>query len=289
MSVTKKKRCTQCWRWKPMIAFVGARGGIVRMCSACRTKYAGWTRKSFEEKLAMKRRAFAEAGELRVIFTPRSGNKKTGPIPVSMTGRGSCPDACAFKGSGCYAEYHHLRKHWDSVPKTGLSWEAFCERVAALAEGQLWRHNEAGDLPGKGDRIDPAAMRALVRANRGRRGFTYTHKPVGDALNRKAIREANRDGFVVNLSADTLEEADLLVDLGIAPVTVVVGEDALVRMKTPGGRRVVICPAQTTRGMTCEACELCAYAGRKSIVAFRAHGQSSALVSELVRERRDRS
>jgi len=71
----------------------------------------------------------------------------------------------------------------------------------------LWRHNEAGDLPGEGDDIDVPKLRALVQANRGKRGFTYTHKPVLDnPQNAVAIKCANQNGFTVNLSADSIEE-----------------------------------------------------------------------------------
>jgi hypothetical protein len=173
-----------------------------------------------------------------------------------------------------------------------MSWSTFCDAVAALPEGQLWRHNEAGDLPGKGDRIDVNAMAALVAANDGRRGFTFTHKPVLDdddehvrptALNRACVRAANRMGFTVNLSADSLEQADRLAALGVGPVVVVLPQGASNgASKTPGGRQVVVCPAQTTKGMTCARCQLCANATRKSIVGFKAHGQFRASVTQLV-------
>src|SRR6187431_3010559 len=100
----------------------------------------------------MKRQASA-VEPLRVSFSRKSGNSKTGPIPVSMTSQATCPPSCAFYGAGCYAESHWLGKHWEKVTEKGLDWSAFCLQIAALPEGQLWRHNQAGDLPGVGEDV----------------------------------------------------------------------------------------------------------------------------------------
>ena len=82
-------------------------------------------------------------------LTPRSSNKKTGPIPVSTTSRDSCPDTCPLKnGGGCYAGSGPLSLHWDKVgTDRGVSLESFCDTIRALPKGQVWRHNQAGDLP----------------------------------------------------------------------------------------------------------------------------------------------
>jgi hypothetical protein len=66
---------------------------------------------------------------------------------------------------------------------------------------------------------------------------------------------------------------------------VVVPERAEVPDRTPEGRKLVSCPAQTHK-LTCLECQLCARPGRKSIVYFRAHGPSAGLVTELVRRKR---
>lgn len=278
-----KLRCPQCWQPRPRRMFVGARGGMVRVCSICREKYSGWERKTFEERLALQRPRPVTGTGYRVGFVRRSGNKKLGPIPVSITDRASCPPSCLLRNRGCYAEFHNQRMHWERVARTGMSWAAFCAEIAALPPGTLWRHNEAGDLPGKGEFVDAAALDMLVVANLGRRGFTFTHKLGLVAL--YAIARAVERGFTVNLSADSLEDADLLASLEIAPVVVVVPEDAPAHQRTPGGRHVVVCPNQT-HGLTCARCQLCAKPQRKAIVGFRAHGQYKALVSELVRTKR---
>lgn len=67
-------------------------------------------------------------------------------------------------------------------------------QIAALTEGQLWRHNQAGDLVGGGNEIDTAPRGQLVAANAGKRGFTYTHKPViGENPSTCALDFGNHD------------------------------------------------------------------------------------------------
>ncbi len=220
-----------------------------------------------------------------VHLTLKSGNEKTGPIPVSMTERATCPDSCSFKGNGCYAEGWPMRLHWDKVAERGREWPDFCKQVAALPAGQLWRHNSAGDLPRNGEHIDREALEALVTANAGKRGFTYTHHSLSSRSNRETIANANLRGFTVNVSCDSLEAVD---DLRLALPTVVVlpmlerGEAEPKVTLTPGGVRVVTCPAQY-RETNCAECGLCARADRRVVIGFRAHGYARRKVTDTVR------
>lgn len=221
---------------------------------------------------------------LNVHLTMKSHNEKTGPIPVSTTTAKTCPASCPFqKRNGCYAEGGPLAIHWRKVTEgeLGTDWETFCGKVAALPEGQLWRHNQAGDLPGEGDAIDAALLGDLVMANVGRRGFTYTHKPMTTEANRDAVRRANLNGFTVNLSANNLRHADELSALDVGPVAAVLPEDAPETLTTPEGRKVVVCPAITGKSPNCAACGLCQKANRKVIVGFPAHGASKRKASAI--------
>lgn len=211
-----------------------------------------------------------------VAFTRISRNAKTGPIPVTTTSAETCPDACPLKRNGCYADSGPLGLFWRKVTerKAGMAWADLLDQVRALPKGQLWRHNQSGDLPGQGDQIDTVLLSQLVKANRGRRGFTYTHKPMTSAESREAIAEANSQGFTVNLSANTLTEADDLADLGIAPVVVVLPADQTTATTTPAGRKVAICPAVIADSVSCASCGICALRDRKSIIGFPAHGTS---------------
>lgn len=213
-----------------------------------------------------------------VSLTLKSSNAKTGVMPVSTSSAKTCPDACPLKGKGCYAQGGHTAMHWRKVTDglKGSIFSAFCDSIAKLPLGQVWRHNEAGDLQGDQVNIDAAALGELVTANAGKRGYTYTHyTPTGE--NAKAIAHANANGFTINLSANSLEQADEYLKLNIGPVAVVVHSEAKTNFKTPNGNRVVICP-NVTHGVQCVDCKLCQVASRKVIIAFPAHGQSKKKV-----------
>lgn len=224
---------------------------------------------------------------MRVHLVYKSGNVKTGPIPVSVTEKASCPPSCPFQGSGCYAETGPLALHWAKVGVSrGTDWGAFCEKISQLPEGQIWRHNAAGDLPGEGDTLDVAALDLLVESNKGKRGFTFTHKPL-TAENISTIKAANENGFTINLSANNLDQADQYVSLGAGPVVVVLPSDSPDdAFRTRGGNQVVVCPAVTARGeaigMNCAKCGLCSIPTRKSIIGFPAHGNRRRKVDALV-------
>jgi len=215
--------------------------------------------------------------DYNVSLTMVSRNAKTGPIPVSTTSAETCPPTCPFTDKGgCYAGNGPLNLFWQKVTarKLGASWDTFTKQVAKIQRGALWRHNQAGDLPGDGVTIDTIALAKLVKANKGKRGFTYTHyDSVANETNRAAIADANKGGFVVNLSANNLGHADELAALGIAPVATVLPAsiNGNVKLATPQGRKVVVCPATYREDTSCASCGLCART-RDVIVGFPAHG-----------------
>lgn len=213
-----------------------------------------------------------------------SNNVKTGPIPVSTTSRDSCPKNCAFSGQGCYAESGPMALHWDAVTRgdRGMPWGMFCEAVATLPPMQLWRHNQAGDLPGDGVEIDGKKLDMLLDANEGKRGFTYTHYRPDKGHNASSIAHANVRGLTVNLSANNLQEADELYEAGCGPVVVVLPHDCDQNTVTPAGRPVVICPATVRDDVNCKTCEMC-YLQRETIVGFPAHGSSFKKVTLIAK------
>lgn len=260
----------------------------------------------------------------------KSGNTKTGVMPVSMTDRSTCPNACSFKGkdpvtgksNGCYADGGRTRMAWNTVEANGVGWTAFCQQVATLIKPDtVWRHDGAGDLqPCSQDKLCADSCDELTQANRGKRGFTYTHYPTNsialerarkvtleqggsvehmtnDLLrhNRAVVASAVLQGFTVNVSHDTLEELDSGV-ADVLPSVVVLpklqpGEIEPRALKTPAGRVVRVCPAQYAGVdandkaiVTCTRCQWCAKPDRGFAIGFRAHGFASNAVSRLARD-----
>ncbi len=210
-------------------------------------------------------------------FTRVSFNKKTGPIPTTMTSAKSCPSICPFnkgkdgKYRGCYAAYGHVGMHWRKVNKSFLF---LLESIKSLPYGQLWRHNVAGDLPGDKKQIDSDCLAELTKANKGKKVICYTHYDVlHNRANRKAIADAVKNGFTINLSANNLAHADSLASLRIAPVaTVLPSETKQKTLFTPLGRKVIVCPATYRDNVTCATCRLCSLPSRSVIIGFPAHG-----------------
>lgn len=217
---------------------------------------------------------------MKAQLTLNSGNSKTGKIPVSMTEAKSCPNSCPLKKT-CYAKSGYIRLHWDRLSKKDVKWSDFLKQIRELPDNQLWRHNSAGDLPGVNESIHSQRLRELVKANTGKRGFTYTHKKP-NTKNGKLIAEANASGFTINLSANSLEQADEYKKLNIGPVVVVLSKDSENKLKTPDGNNVIVCPAQIREDVTCSNCGICQVSTRKVIVGFKAHGIGKSILSDMI-------
>ena len=216
-------------------------------------------------------------------LTPSSKNAKTGLIPVSTSSRTLCPATCPFAENGCYAASGPLALHWREVTegRRGMPWLLFLQAIAGLAAGQLWRHNQAGDICDPTTTAGRRALKELTAANQGRRGFTYTHHPLTPSAI-AALKGATAQGFTVNASTETMGAADRAVAYGLRAVTVVPSTDTRRVWRSPDGNPVVTCPAQVHDGMTCERCQLCAKRPQEVIVAFRAHGTGRRKVDAML-------
>jgi ferredoxin len=240
---------------------------------------------------------------MKYYVTERSGNPKTGPMPVVTISKASCSTTCLLMGNGCYAETGNLSFFWARVTsgEIGVDFTEFVEKVRRLPYG-LWRYGQAGDLPGDGDDIDHDMMSQLVKANRRRPVICYTHKPMTES-NRRAIDLALEYNFHINVSANNVTEADTFSDMGYS--TVVLLDSAYGRKKkaklyqetlgeyrerlmglersTPGGRKIAVCPAAYTT-VNCLSCGICAKARPNGVVVgFPAHGTRTRKVNDLVR------
>ena len=216
-----------------------------------------------------------------------SRNEKTGPIPVSTTEYKTCPPDCPHnvKEDGewsCYGLTGHVAIHWKklSLGERGVSWEKFCDAVRCIPKRQLWRHNQAGDLPGSFGLIDSGALDQLVESNRGRRGFTFSHYSVDRYANLAALERATRSGFTVNVSCDTLTQSDRVSNITDLPQSVVLPSTTKEHsLRTPEGRKVVVCPATYRDDMNCARCQICYDASStRAVIGFPAHGTKKKVI-----------
>jgi len=192
----------------------------------------------------------------KFLITAHSENVKTGPIVVTTSPRRSCPHSCPLKrtagsarAGACHAEHGYVGGYiWTMLGRTPAggafqngnihvhAFDDLLDAIHKLPAGSLWRHNQAGDLVSDDQRhIDRSKLLAIVKANKGRRGFTFTHfDPIEFPGNKKPVLDANRAGFTINLSGNASAHPDRLADLGIAPVTTLLPSNA---MTTPRRRR----------------------------------------------------
>ena len=141
MPNVSEKKCSQCWKVKPIGMFISRqKTEITQSCSECRDRYRGWGQMTARERLQRKRGVAHPGSGMTAALVLSSHNRKTGPIPVSMTDMASCPDACGLKNKGCYAEFGNTLMHWKKVGnERGGSWESFVAAVRRLPKGTLWR------------------------------------------------------------------------------------------------------------------------------------------------------
>lgn len=224
---------------------------------------------------------------MQVHLTRISKNAKTGPIPVSTSEEKTCPTTCPFFGQGCYASAGPLALHWRKVSggERGMPWDEFCAEIAKLPKRQLWRHNQAGDLPHEHEYIDEVDTMKLVKANKGKSGFTYTHHDIGKPHNRIIVEMCNDRGFTVNVSGNNPTHAVQLKRATTAPVVSVVAAEFWGdrRSVKHDGETFVRCPAEYDKNVSCATCGACAVADRKAIIGFTAHGTQKKKASIIAR------
>lgn len=240
---------------------------------------------------------------LAMILIPESSNPKTGNIIQSYSHRSTCPNRCPLKGNGCYADSYHTSRQWDRCNDEGdkryiaNGRDLTLELMSAVAihakkdEGSiLFRHNVAGDiaLPNS-DMIDEERLNTIVEScnkasailnNIKLMGYTYTHcnPSIG---NIKKVKDAQSKGFVVNFSCETVEEVKEVKFAGCNAVVTSVNPNETINELKKEGIKSLQCPAQTTDGMNCKKCKLCARA-RDAVIVFEVHGNGSNKAKKVI-------
>ena len=227
-------------------------------------------------------------------LTPKSRNRKTGPIATIRSSSNTCPSTCPFNnGGGCYAAGGSEAIHWRKLdqsekPEHVNGWLGLSDqfRAAKLKPHTLLRLNTSGDLPHL-----PATGEILGNVVDLMRGifehhqvipFTYTHHRQTEH-NLSVVDRQNQSGFTVNLSCDSEERASMMHRRGFPSVVVVPADDDREQWRDADGVKFLTCPAQTGE-TNCDRCRLCARAGRNFVIAFRAHGNKSKQITRRLAE-----
>lgn len=222
-------------------------------------------------------------------FIRKSGNKKTGNIPVTYTEKRSCPNTCLHYKTTCFAGLGKTNMGWSrtDIPKvyknknaSGLTIAELSGYIKTTKMGSVFRHNIGGDLPGLGNRLNTRELKTIIHAceERNLKGFCYTHKKTPSQI--AFYQKIQSSNFVINLSADSIKEVDKLWSTGL-PIVVTLPSDAPNVTVTPDGNRIIACPAErynvtcggTKDTMACggEGGPLCTRANRTYAIGFRAH------------------
>ena len=224
--------------------------------------------------------------KLNFHFVKKSGNKKTGFMPVTYNSRLSCPDSCIFKNNGCYAENYHTRLNWDKVTsgERGGTFKELLNNIKALKPGTIWRACVAGDIPSnnKGE-ISRTYIKGITEANKSLKGYTYTHNRLDIGENISLLKTANKQGFTINISTETEAAADNAVLNNLPAVIVVKSTEKRRSWFTKNKNKILVCPAQDeTKNVNCIDCGLCQSRPKNLIIAFLAHGNMSKLIDKIL-------
>lgn len=173
--------------------------------------------------------------------------------------------------------------HWDKVTagERGTEWPIFLDSIKALPESTFWRHNQAGDIKDPNTAAGTKQLAQLTNANRGRKGYTYTHHRL-TSIGVQNLKAATSQGFTVNVSADSEQAADVAISKGLRAVFVVNSTEKRRFWNTARGNRVVVCPAQLHKNIDCKTCKLCQSRPQNVAIAFLAHGNGKRKVNELL-------
>lgn len=216
--------------------------------------------------------------DLKIRFLATSKNEKTGDIPQTYSPANTCPISCWWRATGaCYAKTGHCALHWQDKAGKG-QWFSIDqlkkELRAKVVPKSLIRHNVAGDLAVAGtSQIDNNLLSKLTKAYKGFKAYAYTHcPPTPDNL--KALKKANKSGFIVSFSCEKLEDVKKIHEANLPAVMAVATMTK--NKRVVDGITFIKCPNAVDSRIKCRDCRKCADPKRKSVIVFPCHGLKKA-------------
>jgi len=236
------------------------------------------------------------------------GQPRPRPIPrgpfVSSTYasiEATCPDSCAFKGAGCFADagFTKIAGHkMDDAARGSTALDVIREearliRRAFIGGGRRGRVPQDGARGGRdlrlhvGGDVDSAAgarelgaAAADWRTRGGGAVWTFTHRW------RTVPRAAWGPAVSVLASIERAEDVAQARRAGYAAALVVAGFERETAYPLAGARdtKLIPCPAET-RGATCASCRLCLdrdLNAMGAVIGFQAHGAGAATIRDTL-------
>lgn len=203
-----------------------------------------------------------------------SKNSKLGGASATYVTQDSCPDSCALKKNGCYAE-NDLVGMITSRLNTDANGQYSPLKIAKIEAAAI------GTLSGKrhlrvhvvGDCRSNASAKVVAKAmighakKFGKKAWSYTHAW-------KTVEASSWLGQSVLASCESTRDAKLAMDRGYA-VALVVTDFQSNKAYDLDGLKVIPCPAQV-RETNCTKCRLCmgsiSLLDKGAVIGFIPHG-----------------
>ena len=219
---------------------------------------------------------------VKILYVPRSSNKKTGDISQTYSAPVTCSLSCPFKGNGCYGENFTTKIHWRQANCTE---KTLVKTMEEKGHTRIVRHNVAGDMckPGTGD-LDPALIHDLVKAWKatGVTAYTYTHADK-TTRNFSIVKRAIEKGFIISVSCESLDQVKACHENAVPAVLAVYEWTAKGKVtRRIDGITFRLCPATYDKNITCRDCGKCWKKARKEVIVFPAHGRGKKKTKDFL-------
>lgn len=222
-----------------------------------------------------------------VHVTARSGNAKTGDIPVTYRPMTTCEPTCPFLPSGdiggCYGTgriFGMAAKYAATVSVDSVRTKLRKRNPAA----RFMRDRVVGDVVTESGAIDHAYIRTIAALAREADliPFGYTH--AWRRMTSDDVAEIAATGYVINASCESRDDVRHAVALGMPTVIASDIVDDGETFTRPDGTtlRIVTCPAQSRDDVTCASCGLCTRPERRAVVRFNIHGTARKRATHAV-------
>lgn len=217
-----------------------------------------------------------------VQVVARSGNAKTGDIPVTYRPKRTCEPTCPLLDNGCYGT-GRIFGIAEKYAADMTAEDAAAKLRHRSPDARYMRDRVVGDIvdvaPDGTVTLDLEYVETVaeIAAAEDLRAFGYSH--AWRRMTAEDVARIARSGYVMNASCETAEDVEQAAALGL-PTTI--ANDNVPEGSVIGGRRIVTCPAQTREDMDCARCGLCAKPQRKATVRFMIHGTARRKASAAV-------